>query len=80
MSKNQAQSSMSNIKKKDFSKRSNNTRQFTSFKPERYSTSSEPTLPLPILPCPDSPGGKRLVKVVKQWGELNQNKWVLSIV
>ena len=70
---------MSNTKK-DFSKKSNNIRQFTSSKPEWYSTSYEPTLPLPVLSHPDIPVGERLIHFVEQWGELNQIKWVLPII
>ena len=78
-SKNQSESHMSNTKK-DFSKKSNNIRQFTSSKPEWYSTSYEPTLPLPVLSRLDIPVGERLLHFVEQWGELNQIKWVLPIV
>ena len=43
------------------------------------SSESQP-FPLPILPCPDIPVGGILAYFVEQWGELTQNKWVLSIV
>ena len=43
------------------------------------SSESQP-FSLPILPRPDIPVGGRLAHFVEQWGELTQNKWVLSIV
>ena len=36
--------------------------------------------PLPVLPLPDIPVGGRLAHFVEQWGELTNNKWVLSII
>ena len=43
------------------------------------SSESQP-FPLPVMPRPDIPVGGRLANFVEQWGELTQNKWVLSIV
>ena len=43
------------------------------------SSESQP-FPLPILPHPDIIVGGRLAHFVEQWGELKQNKWVLSVV
>ena len=36
--------------------------------------------PLPVLPHPDIPVGRRLAHFVERWEELTDNKWVLSIV
>ena len=36
--------------------------------------------PLPALPRPDIPVGRRLAHYVEQWEELTDNKWVLSII
>ena len=43
------------------------------------SSESQP-FPLPILPCPDIPVGGRLAHFVQHWGELTNNKWVLSVI
>ena len=80
-SKNQSQSYMLNTKK-DFLEKSSNIKQHSpplNLPCLPQSSESQP-FPLPILPCPDIPVGGRLALFVEQWGELTQNKWVLSII
>ena len=45
----------------------------------QQSSESQP-FPLPILPYVDILVGGRLAHFVEQWGELTNNKWVLSII
>ena len=49
-------------------------------KPHPPQSSESQPFPMPILPHPDIPVGGRLAHFVEQWGELTNNKWVLSIV
>ena len=48
--------------------------------PRLPQSSETQPFPLPILPRPDIPVGGRLAHFMEKWGELTQNKWVLSIV
>ena len=47
--------------------------------PRLPQSSETQPFPLPILPRPDIPVGGRLAYFMEKWGELTQNKWVLSI-
>ena len=49
-------------------------------KPHPSQSSECQPFPLPIFPHPDIPVGERLAHFVEQWGELTNNKWVLSII